>query len=166
MVLELVPYYLTISPLDIDYLELLFGFDMECEGNHDEVVYEALYEGTPLGNLLNVPGTDIEHAKIVDVQPILGASLTEEGNLQAFFEVKTRSRGRRGQSTRFREEPLSVFLTIRNYEPVKKVEDLLERFDMLKEKAEVLATDQLVPYLLNPIARQITSSSAGGSTEF
>ena len=30
MVLKVAPYHLTISPLDVDYLELTFGFDLEC----------------------------------------------------------------------------------------------------------------------------------------
>jgi hypothetical protein len=162
MVLELAPYHLTISPLDIDYLELLFGFDFECDGNHDEVVYEALYGDTPLGKLMQIPGENFDHAKIVDVQPILGAALSEDGKTQAFFEVKTRTRGRRGQTSRYREEPLSIFLMVRQYGPVNQIEDLLTSFDALKEKAEILATDQMVPHLLTPISRQIISSGAGG----
>src|SRR5690606_3909823 len=40
LVLELSPYHLSISPLDVSFVELLFGFDLECKANHDEVVYD------------------------------------------------------------------------------------------------------------------------------
>lgn len=156
LVLQIAPYHLSISPLDVDYLELLFGFDLECADNHDEVVYDALFAHTPIDGLLKLPGS--LEARKVDVQPTFGVSLNRKGDLQAYFEVKTRSR-RRGQP-RNREEPISILLTIRKYGPVESIKQLLTTFDVLKEQAEYLASDQVVPHLLTPIARQITSSNA------
>lgn len=156
LILQIAPYHLSISPLDVDYVELLFGFDLECADNHDEVVYEALFAHTPVESLLKLPGS--QEARKVDVQPTFGVSLNRKGDLQAYFEVKTRSR-RRGHS-RSREEPISILLTIRKYGPIDSVKQLLTTFDVLKEQAEYLAADQVVPHLLTPIARQITSSNA------
>lgn len=155
LILDQAPHALSISPLDIDYLELLFGFDLECKANHDAVVFEALYANSPLGNLLK----DSDH-NILDVQPVFGVSLSPRGDTQAYFEVKTRTKSRRGQSTRFRNEPVSIFLTVRRYGPVHKLEELDKIFEDLSHHAETLATERLVPSLLTPIARQITSSSA------
>ncbi len=155
LILEITPYHLTISPLDVDYLELMFGFDLECKANHDEVVYDALFGDSALGNVLKAPGS-----KILDVQPVLGASLSDKGDLQAYFEVKTRTKSRRGSSGRYRHEPIGVFLTVRRYGPVGALEELMMILDDLSTQAESLATDRLVPDLLTPIARQITSSSA------
>jgi len=154
MILEAAPHHLTISPLDVDYLELLLGFDLDCRGNHDEVVYEALYADTPLAHLGDVPNT-----RVLDVQPVFGLALTESGDTQAHFEVRTRSRRRRGRA-RYRDEPISVFLTMRRYGPVKKIEDLLPRLHAMRNEAEQLASERLVPYMLTPIARHITSDSA------
>ena len=36
MLLEHVPHLLGISPVEIDYLDVLFGFDLAFSGNHDE----------------------------------------------------------------------------------------------------------------------------------
>lgn len=155
LMLEVAPYHLTISPLDIDSVELLFGFDFECQSNHDEVVYNALLADSPLSDLLRVPG-----AKIMDVQPVFGLSLSERGDLQASFEVKTRTKTRRGQSRRYQNEPLSIFLSVRKFGPIQQVEELPVLFDKLTHHAEALATERLVPNLLTPIARQITSSNA------
>jgi hypothetical protein len=159
LILELSPYHLTISPLDVDFLELLYGFDLECHGNHDQVVYDALLADTPLGRLGKAP--NLPHAKIMDVQPIFGLSLSKPGDLQAYFEVKTRKRSRRGSGKRYAEEPISLFLTLRKYGPVKRIEDLKHVFEVLVDQIEVLATERFVPDLLTPIARQITNSSSG-----
>lgn len=166
--LDVAPHFLSISPLDVDFLEVMFGFDMECEGNHDQVVYEALFADTPLAGLMLPPGNvaDESDAKILDVQPVFGASLNAEGDLQAFYEIKTRTRSRRGQAGRYQDEPLSIFLTLRKYGPVTRLEDLGDAFDTMKDTAENLATERLVPDLLTPIARQIISSGAeGGGAE-
>ena len=145
-----------ISPLDVDYLELMFGFDLESRGNHDAIVYQALFEDSPLGSLLNING----EGKVMDVQPIFGFSLTPEGDEQCYFEVKTRGRSRRGSAGRYRDEPISLFLTVRRYGPVDKLTDLPMAMESLAERCEELANDKLVPDLLTPIARRITSSSA------
>ena len=86
-------------------------------------------------------------------------SLSRRGEEQAYFEVKTRTKSRRGSSARFKHEPISLFLTIRRYGPVDTLDDLGDRFSQLAEKAENLATDRFVPLLLTPIAREITSSA-------
>lgn len=155
MVLEVVPYHLSISPLDVDYLELLFGFDLECKNNHDEVVFEALIANTPMAELIK-----LDSAKILDVQPIFGMSLDEKGTTQAYFEVKTRTRSRRGGTGRYSDEPLSLFLTLRKYGPISQLKQLESTFDELSQHCETLATEKLVPHLLTPIARHITSGSA------
>jgi hypothetical protein len=157
MMLELAPHFLTVSPIDVDYLELMFGFDLECKDNHDRIVYEALFENSPLAALLDVPGND--EGKVLDVQPVLGVTLSESGDMQAYFEVKTRQKTRRGSSKAYREEPISVFLTLRKYGPVGKVNELPGLFDDLSQRCETLASERLVPDLLTPIARAITSSA-------
>jgi len=156
LILELAPYHLTISPLDIDYVELLYGFDLECKNNHDAVVYEALFSTpqSPLSNLLKVPD-----GRVLDVQPIWGLSLSDKGDTQAYFEVRTRTKNRKGRATKSRHEPISIFLTLRKYGPVQQIEHLQDHFKILAEYAETLAAEKLVPSLLTPIARQITSSS-------
>lgn len=154
-ILEQVPYYLTISPIDIDYLELTFGFDLECNGNHDEVVADALFTDSSIGELMRMDQT-----KVLDVQPMFSIGLSKEGDLQACFEVKTRRKNRRGNASRFREEPLSILLSVRKYGPFDEVSELPKLFEKLTNTAETLTTDRLVPNLLLPISRQITSSNA------
>lgn len=152
--LQTAPMYLSISPLDIDYIELTFGFDLECEGNHDQVIYDALFADTPLGSLMQIEGT-----QTLDVQPLFGVNLSEDGSRQAHFEVKTRQKSRRGSSQAHRDEPIALFLTLRQYGPIAKIDDLISIQVELSEIAEQLANDKLVPDLLTPIAQHITPRS-------
>lgn len=153
MILEVCPYHLTISPLDVDHLELMYGFDLECKANHNKVVYEALFAGTPLGGLLDVPG-----GRVVDLQPMFGVAMGKQCDVHAFFEVKTRTTQGEVRRGRFRTEPISIYLTLRHTGPLGRVEQLLEWFDELRKQAEHLTHEKLVPQLLNPISRAIIGS--------
>ncbi|MFN3166691.1 MAG: hypothetical protein ACE37H_06460 [Phycisphaeraceae bacterium] len=153
-ILQQVPYHLSISPLDVDYVELTYGFDLECDNNHDEVVYNALFADTPLGKVMDVDG-----GRVLDCQPFVSVNLNDSGDLQAYFEVKTRQKSRRGSAGRYRDEPISVFLTVRKYGPVDTIDHLQSYLPELAEHCGQLAIDKLVPELLTPISRCITSSA-------
>ncbi len=153
LILEICPYHLTISPLDVDHLELMLGFDLECKANHNEIVHDALIAGTPLAGLLESP-----EGKVSDVQPMLGMTLNRECTQHAFFEVKTRTTQGELRRGKYRGEPISVYLTLRQSGPLENVDQLATWFDSLSRLAEQLANEKLVPHLLNPISRAIIGS--------
>ena len=144
-VLEISPYFLSISPLDVDFVEVLFGFDLAAGASQDAVVAETLLDGSPLAQLL-----DIDGARLIDCQPVLGFAL--EGGVEAYFEVKTRpstSRRERG------DEPISVYLTLRRSGPVDELKQLAELFDDLARRGEEIVESRVLPTLVNPIRRGI-----------
>jgi hypothetical protein len=163
-VLEVAPYFLSISPLDIEYVELLYGFDLAAPGNQDAIVADALLAGSPLGELL-----DVEHATTIDFQPLIGlllhpaaapGGLRSAEGVEAHLEVKTRS----GAAPISRDdegiaEPISVYVTLRRYEPVTNLKALASVFRTLAEHAEHLIEAHALPGLVAPIRRAIT---AGG----
>lgn len=154
LVLESAPYFLDISPLDIDHLEVLYGFDLMAGGNHDAIVFNALYSGSPLAALVDGLGGKYNGTpRMVDCQPLVGVALCDEGELQAHFEVKTRSVGRLGKSNggEYREEPISVYLIVRKYGPFLDVGELGLVFDELTKKGETLLDTVVLPRLLAPI---------------
>ncbi len=159
LALESAPYYLDISPLDIDHLEVLYGFDMMASGNHDGIVFNALHAGSPLASL--VDGLQVKsdhHLRLVDCQPLIGLSLSDDSELQAHFEVKTRSGNRQGRGGGdFREDPISVYLIVRKYGPFEKVKDLETVFDQLTAKGEELLDSVVLPRLLSPIRDAIVT---------
>ncbi|MHB1156636.1 MAG: hypothetical protein ACYC26_07340 [Phycisphaerales bacterium] len=152
LILEIVPYFLTISPLDVDYIELMFGFDLECKANQHKVVYDALFADTPMGQLI-----EGRNMRAYDVAPFVGM-LLDEGEVQASFEVKARTSAAQVKANRYRTEPLSVYLTLRRNGPVNKVDELTSYFKTLRKHAERLANDKVVPHLLTPISRVILGS--------
>jgi hypothetical protein len=70
------------------------------------------------------------------------------------FEVKTRSNPAKGQGG---GEPISVYLTLRRYEPVSDLKALPAVFDELAEIGEDLATAKVLPHLVAPIRRAIAA---------
>ena len=56
LVLELAPYMLSVSPLDCEALDLLFGFDFTYRGNHNQLMAEALGVSPSMERCWKCPG--------------------------------------------------------------------------------------------------------------
>ncbi len=72
LVLQLVPYMLSVSPLDCEALDFMLGFDFAYRGNHDALVAEALGVGSALDGLIELP-----EAQVLNYEPGLTISLDE-----------------------------------------------------------------------------------------
>jgi hypothetical protein len=127
--LEVAPYFLSISPLDVDMLEVVFGFDFETEHDRDEVVFDALLEGTRLAGLV-----DRDTERIADAQPSLAISL-----------------GGRGVAGERGGDPISVFLTVRRFGPLASLDELKSAFGAVVGHAEILAENRVIPHVVVPI---------------
>lgn len=154
LILKQAPYHLSISPLDVDYVELTFGFDLDCGENQDEIVYQAMFADSPMGNVMNMEGT-----RVLDCQPFVSVNLNDSGTEQVYFEIKTRQKSRRGRSRGYPPEPISIYLTLRHFGPIDNLDDLYNNFPKMAEECSQLAIDKLVPDMLMPISRCITSSA-------
>src|SRR3954453_9515685 len=86
MVLELAPHLLTISLLDCEALDVMYGFDFTYEGNHDEVVAEALGLGMGLDGLLEMPG-----GRVINYEPSVTLALEPSCRLQCRLSIETRT---------------------------------------------------------------------------
>ena len=144
-VLELSPYFLSISPLDVDFVELLYGFDLAAGGNHDEIVADTLLGGSLFSRLLDTAGT-----RAIDCQPVLGMTLAD--GTEAYFEVKTRPAGDRRERS---SEPISVYLTLRRNGPVDELKQLAKALRALTAHGEELVEARVLPTLVNPIRNSI-----------
>jgi hypothetical protein len=154
LLLELAPYHLGLSPVEVDYLDVLFGFDLSFRGNHDEVVAESLLPESPLAALLEEP-----EAKAVDIQPSVTVALSEDCRLQARIDVITRTNSYQVRTGDYSNDVISVYLILRRYWGDRPKEPMEQLFAQLTEKAESLCTSYIVPKLLRPISSAIASRS-------
>jgi hypothetical protein len=155
--LDLAPAFLSISALDVEYVELLFGFDLSATGNHDAIVLDALYAGSPLQALIDLP-----NARPVDCQPLIGLSIGNRGEAEVYFEVKTRQQ--EGHMPRVDPDggadPISIYCTLRRFGPFSDVKDLPAVLGQLAKAGEELIERRVVPGLIVPIREAIGSSNA------
>jgi hypothetical protein len=154
MLLEQAPYQLGISPVEVDFLDVLFGFDLEFSGNHDEIIAESLFPESPLTCLTDEPG-----AKCVDFQPTVTVALSEDCRLQARIDVVTRTNSYQVRTGDYSDDCISVYLILRRYwgdRPRLPMEKLMEQ---MAEKAEHLCNAHIIPRVLKPISSAIASRS-------
>lgn len=152
-VLEQAPYHLTLSDLDIDHLELSFGFDLQYRGNHDQLVADTLLGDHAGANFLNSA-----HAfRIIDTQPHYGIALTPDCDLQAYVDVRSRTATFEVRSERYEPQPITVLLTLRKYWGIHAPANPVAGFTVLFDAAQKLARESVVPQFVNPLAAAINS---------
>ncbi|HRK32352.1 MAG TPA: hypothetical protein PLD59_14895, partial [Tepidisphaeraceae bacterium] len=109
-VMQAAPYQLGISPIEIDYLDVLFGFDMEFKGNHDEIIAESLLPDSPLSCLLDEP-----NARAIDFQPSVTVSLSDDLRMQGRVDVVTRTNSYQVRTGEYSDDVISVHFVLRRY---------------------------------------------------
>ncbi|HVP10593.1 MAG TPA: hypothetical protein VMV94_05310 [Phycisphaerae bacterium] len=152
-VLKMAPYHLTLGDLDYDHLEVVYGFDLEYRGNHDQLVAETLLADGPLAGLLTHPHI----LYTIDAQPFLGFAISESCDVQVYVEIKSRTSTYEVRTRQFEPQPLSVFLTVRRYWGFSEGGALPEVHHELTECAEEWATERVIPMVVNPLAHAIAS---------
>ena len=100
LVLDLAPHLLTISLLDCEALDVMFGFDFNFEGNHDEVVREALGVGHGLEGLFELP-----RAQVINYEPSITLALNESCQLQCRLADRDTDERLQGPAPRVRRRP-------------------------------------------------------------
>jgi hypothetical protein len=154
LMLQLAPYHLGISPIEVDYLDILLGFDLSFSGNHDEVIADSLFADSPLACLTEESGT-----KAVDCQPSLTVALSEDCRLQARIDIVTRTNSYQVRTGDYNDDVISVYLILRRYwgdRPKEPMEILLKQ---MAERGERLCQQYILPRVLRPISSAIASRS-------
>jgi len=154
MLLQQVPYDLGFSPVEVDYLDILFGFDLSFRGNHDEIIAESLLQDSPLACLLAEPG-----AKAVDIQPSITVALSEDCRLQGRVDIVTRTNSYQVRTGDYANDVISVYLILRRYWGDRPKEPMEKIFAQMAEKADHLCQTYIVPRVLRPISSAIASRS-------
>ncbi len=151
LVLELVPYMLSVSHLDIDLLDVTFAMDFDYAGNHDEIIAEALLGQSPLSCLMDLP-----QAKAIDFSPAIVVALSEDSHTQARINIESKTsvfhprKQKRGS-----EEAISLSFTIRQYPATSGKFDSLKSFEYQCRLAQELMSEKIIPNIVQPLTKTI-----------
>jgi hypothetical protein len=151
-VLEIAPFHLDLSRINCDSLDVVFTFDFLYQGNHDEVVAEALAQGSPFEGLLQLPGSRVTH-----FEPSMMVTLDDHGRLQARLWVESRTTAYQVQTGTYTEAPITVYFQLHqdwNRQPFKNFSDA---YWNRRHLAQELIESHVLPGILLPLHQTIST---------
>ncbi len=152
LVLELLPYMLSVSPLDCEALDYMMGFELNYRGNHDELVAEALGGCPAIEGLLQVSG-----ARVLNYEPSITMTLNDTCRLQARLMIETRTSAYHVRRGEYPEEHISVYFTLRQYGSLEPGVSFDETLHTLRGRCEEMLEECVVERVLRPLAQAISA---------
>jgi hypothetical protein len=152
LVLDLAPYMLSLSPIDCEAIDLLFGFDFTYRGNHNLLVAEALGLNPGLERLLDVPG-----AAIVNYEPTITLALDEDCRMQCRLSIENRTNALQVRTGEFPEEQLSVYVTARRYGALPPNTTFVQVLESLTRVCSDMVDNYVADNVLRPLAPAIAA---------
>lgn len=152
LVLQLVPYMLSVSPLDCEALDYVMGFDFNYRGNHDALVAEALGVSSAFDGLLSIGG-----ARTLNFEPNLTVSLDESCRRQARLMIETRTNAYQVRRGEFPEEPITVYFTVRQYGSLAADQSFESTIRELRLTCEELLERHVIDQVLRPLQQAIAA---------
>ena len=150
LALDLAPYMLSVSPLDCEALDVLFGFDFTYRGNHNQLVAEALGLSPSLEKLMDLPGSSV-----INYEPSVTLALDEDCRTQCRVSIENRTTAYQARTRDFPEEQLSVYLTARQYGSLGPDKTYVGVADRLVELCREVAESHVIEQILRPLQRAI-----------
>lgn len=152
MVLDLGPHLLSLSTLDCEALDVMYGFDFTYAGNQDELVAETLGLGAGMEGLLEAPGV-----RVLNFEPSVTLSLDRTCRLQCRFSIETRTNAFQVRTGDFPEDQISVYFTVRQYWGGGAERSFVESFVRQRTLGEELVNERIIPKVVRPLAAAIAS---------
>jgi len=146
-------YFLGIGGLDVELLDVMFGFNLDYNGNRDEIVAESLMGDSALGALSGETTTGC-----VECEPSMVIALDEDCYLQARVSLETRSSDYQVRTGRYDNEPISVYFTVRRMPTPGRIMNMNESLAEQCEICEDICRRIVIPKIIHPIAVAIASS--------
>mgnify|MGYP003306413090 FL=1 len=150
-ILDLVPHTLSMSPLDCESLNIMYGFDYTYRGNQNEVVAETLGLPPAFAKLNELP-----EASLLCQEPNVQFSLDSDCRTQVRIGVETRTTAYHIRNGEFPEEQLSVYLTVRRYGSLDPGETYVSAIQQLAETCQSLMESYLIENILLPLKQRIS----------
>ena len=146
-------YFLGVSALDVETLDILFGFNMDYKGNRDAIVANAVLGGSALGAM----GSELS-AQPIECEPSIVLALDEDCYTQARLFLETSSNSFQVRTGQYDDQPISVYFTVRRYPRPSQVFNLKDSFDEQRETCEDLVSRWVIPNVIQPVAAAIASA--------
>ncbi len=152
LVLELIPYMLSVSPMDCEALDFMLGFDFNYKGNHDALVAEALGTSSAMDGMVDFPD-----ARVINYEPAITISLDDSCRLQARLMIETRTSAYHVRRDDYPEEQISVYFTTRKYGSLEPGTTFDDTLDVLRERNDHLLKKFVIDEVLNPLKSTIST---------
>ena len=153
LILEIVPYMLTVSPLDCEALDYMLGFDFAYRGNHDAMIARALGTSSAFDHMLEIDG-----ATVLNCEPSLTIALEDSCRLQARIFIETRTNAYHVRRNDFPADQISVYFTVRQYGSMEHDASFADRLDQLRSRSEELMDNFVIEQVLQPLGQAIAAS--------
>lgn len=150
VVLQQVPYALSISPLDCESVNLMYGFDFTYRGNHNQLVVEACGLTPAFEGLTNFLGSSA-----ISYEPSIQFTLDEDCRTQCRLSIETRTSAYHVRTGDFPEEQLSVYVTARRYGSLGPGETYADVLHSLNDVCREIVENHVVSNVLVPLHQTI-----------
>ncbi len=150
-VLDHVPHALSVSPLDCESLNVMFGFDFTYRGNHNQLLADALGITPAFEQLTEVTG-----GRVVSHEPSIQVALDSDCRTQCRLSVESRTTAYHLRTGEFPDEQLSVYLTARRFGTPQSHASFM---GTLRELTEVCC-DIIDRFLIDQVLRPLQSTIA------
>ena len=150
LVLDVAPYALSLSPIDCESVNVMFGFDFTYRGNHNKLVAEALGVAPALERFTErAGGTIISH------EPAIQLAIDEDCRTQCRLSLETRTSAFQIRTGDYGEDQLSVYLTMRRYGSLLAGETYVSVMEELARAGLELIDQHVVDQVLRPLQQTI-----------
>jgi hypothetical protein len=151
LLLELAPYHLSVSPLDCEALDLLFGFDFTYRGNHNQLLAEVLGVGPAMERALEMPG-----ATVINYEPTITVAVDPECRTQLRISFEARTNAYQVRMGDYPEEQLSVYVTARQYGSLSPNQQFIATVERLQQLCIEAIDGYVIEQILQPLGRAIS----------
>lgn len=155
LILQLVPFAMSVSPLDCESLNVMFGFDFNYQGNHNELLTDALGVPTAFESFANG-----YQGKLVAYEPHIQFAVDDECQTQCRISVEARTSAYHIKTQEFPTEQLSVYVTARRYGSMLLGTDLAKVYKELVGVCTDIIDQTVASEILKPIQRTIEIRSS------
>ena len=147
---RLLPYELSVSPLDCETLNMMYGFDFTYRGNHNELVAEALGLPVAFEKL-----STMENAKYLSYEPAIQFALSDDCRTQCRLTIETRSTAYQVRTGEYGEDQISVYLTARSYGSLAQDQTFVDFIERLNTICEDIVNNYIIENVLVPLQTAI-----------